>query len=53
MTGVTAEAAAKAVFPTLMERNVSLAEIRYIPLVLYELGFTRTKIDISSIIFLG
>ncbi len=43
VTGVSAEAVANASFPVLMERNVSLGELRYLPLELFELGFTRSK----------
>jgi NitT/TauT family transport system substrate-binding protein len=51
VAGIDAEAVAKVHLPELMETNVSLAQLHFIPFVLYQLGFTRTKIDISSIVF--
>jgi NitT/TauT family transport system substrate-binding protein len=52
-TGVDDAAAASAKLPVLRERNVSLAELHFLPSLLYQLGFTRTKVDISSLVFIG
>jgi NitT/TauT family transport system substrate-binding protein len=51
VNGIDADTAAKVHLPILMESQVSLAQLHFIPYVLNQLGFTRSKVDISTIVF--
>ena len=51
VTGVTAAAAAKVKLPTMIERNLTAADISYIPTKLFDIGFIREKIKVAPIIF--
>lgn len=51
VTGVTAAAAAKVKLPRMIERNLTPADISYIPARLFEIGFIREKIKVTPIIF--
>lgn len=51
VTGVTAAAAAKVKLPTMIERNLTPADISYIPARLFEIGFIRERIKSAPVIF--
>ena len=51
VTGVTAAAAAKVKLPTMIERNLTPADISYIPARLFEIGFIRERIKAAPVIF--
>ena len=51
VTGVTAAAAAKVKLPTMIERNLTPADISYISTKLFDIGFIREKIKTAPIIF--
>jgi hypothetical protein len=51
VTGVTAAAASKVKLPTMIERNLTPADISYISTKLFEIGFIREKIKTAPIIF--
>lgn len=51
VTGVTASAAAKLKLPTMIERNLTPADISYIPAKLFEIGFIRERIKSAPVIF--
>jgi len=51
VTGISAAAAAKVKLPVMIERNLTPADISYIPRKLFDIGFIREKIKVSPIIF--
>jgi NitT/TauT family transport system substrate-binding protein len=51
VTGVSAEAAAKIKLPTMIERNLSPADISYISTNLFKIGFIRERIKATPLIF--
>ena len=51
VAGVTPAAAAKLRLPTMIERNLTPADVSYIPGKLFELGFIRERIKTAPIIF--
>jgi NitT/TauT family transport system substrate-binding protein len=51
VTGVDAATVEKTRLPFLMEKNVTFGEIRYLPKELKDLGFTKSIIALSSILF--
>lgn len=51
VTGVTEESAAKLRLPTMSEKNVTFAEIAYIPNKLKSLGFIRSRVNLAPILF--
>lgn len=51
VTGVSAEAAAKIKLPTMIERNLTPADISYIPNNLFKIGFIRERIKATPLIF--
>ena len=51
VTGVTAAAAAKVKLPTMIERNLTPADISYISTRLFEIGFIRERIKAAPVIF--
>lgn len=51
VSGITAAAAAKVKLPTMIDRNLTSADISYIPRKLFAIGFIREKIKVSPIIF--
>jgi len=51
VAGVTPAAAAKIRLPKMIERNLTIYDVSYIPTKLFNLGFTRVKIKTSPVIF--
>jgi NitT/TauT family transport system substrate-binding protein len=51
VAGVSAAAAAKIRLPSMMERNLTIKDISYIPAKLFSIGFIREKLKISPVIF--
>ena len=51
VTGITEESAAKLRLPTMSEKNVTFAEIAYIPNKLKSLGFIRSRVNLAPILF--
>jgi hypothetical protein len=51
VAGVTPAAAAKLRLPTMIERNLTPADLSYIPGKLFDLGFIRERIKTAPIIF--
>lgn len=51
VSGVTAGAAAKLRLPTMIERNLTPADVSYIPGKLFDLGFIREKLKTTPVIF--
>jgi len=51
VSGITAAAAAKLRLPTMIERNLTPADLSYVPGKLFEYGFIRERIKTAPIIF--